>query len=602
MYNIDDLSKKGEPNFLQAAVVGEVVKVDGNRLYPHAYLSGGQFKGEVILNKEAKKNKEQLEALRKQLDFYKETLLAELNAYKKINPETAIFYKKKALVQNLLSISVEDLKNAPEQPWYEEYLALLQIRLENPALCFLGNKIVNDLIHWYSQIKNSVREVAVLGIIQFIDPTELQYRGVPFNQHLWHKKMMLDIQSICLNHYTDVTYTNTEIATYYLSRQASWRHEKRKMRVVFIVNSRASCDKFLPVYEAMRQREDIIVSLVIHANADYEYHYESWAYFHSKYPNDMIYDYSLMDLRKLQPDYVFLSNPYENRRLFPSFRANDIVKFAKICMISYGASLAYTFVNRLFDDFPNFWRNVYFIFCSSQTVKTVVTEKFLLDFNMNYKHIEFLGYPVLKNYYEIEMTSAAKKRILWTPRWSVDDKIGGSHFLEYKDKFISLRDKYGEEIDLYFRPHPNLFGYLKKHNYMSEEEVNAYKKTLEEKNILRHTDMSDMDKNIRDIDIFIADYSSILIEFFLTGRPIIYCEYPNAIPLPEYEEMFAAMYIAHSWDEVEKYLDDLLAGKDPLLEKRQEIAKQIYEIHKYAVENIVDTVVMDFNRSLYEAM
>ncbi|MBE8949713.1 MAG: hypothetical protein SR3Q1_03825 [Quinella sp. 3Q1] len=62
--------------------------------------------------------------------------------------------------------------------------------------------------------------------------------------------------------------------------------------------------------------------------------------------------------------------------------------------------------------------------------------------------------------------------------------------------------------------------------------------------------------------------------------------------------MFSAMYIAHSWKDVERYLEDLLAGNDPLLERRQEIAQKIYETHKGAADKIAKKVLEDFNQSL----
>ena len=525
------------------------------------------------------------------------TLQSEVEWYQKLYPEVTIFYRKVAFSEYLLKISLEDLQNAPKQPWYEEYLALLAIRLDNTPLRSMCRQTVNDLLQWYKDsVEKNECNLAVLGMIQLIDPKDLP---IPFNQHLWHKKMIADVQGVLLNHYTDFSYTNDEIAAYYLARQSMWRYENRKMRVVFIVQSHVSCDKVLPVYEEMRRRNDIEVTLLIHAEENYKYSYSWWAYFYNRYPNARIYDYGLIDLQKLRPDYVFLTNPYENKRVYPGFRANDIVKHAKICILSYGASLAYVFVNRQIRDYLPFWQNVYMIFCSSQDVKTEVIKKFPQDVNMGYKHIEFLGYPVLNDYYMLKKEPGTTTRILWTPRWNIEHTIGGSHFLDYKDNIIAFSQKYGEKISLYFRPHPNLFGYLVEMELMTEKEIEQYEDLLRENKIVFDTsNYSDMAEHIANIDIFLTDYSSIMIEFFLTGRPIIYCEFSYAVPLPEFEEMFAAMYIAHSWEEAENYLDDLIAGNDPLFEKRQEIAKKIHEQHVGAAQRIVDRVIKDFNQNI----
>lgn len=521
---------------------------------------------------------------------------AELEFYRKLNPEAVIFFRKKALAARLLKISVKDLKNAPEQSWYAEYIALLSIRLENPTLRFVAKRYTEKLTLWYNQnIKRDERELALLGIIQLMEPTEL---SIEFNQHLWHKKMIRDVQAVLLNYYTDINYTDADIATYYLFRQNFLRHGQRKMRVAFMVNSYISGEKILPIYEAMKERGDIETFMVVYSSADYKYLHRAWLYFQEKYPDDKIYSYSLMDLRKLRPDYVFLANPYDERRIFPGFRTNDIAKFSKVCALSYGTTLALIFSDRLFNDYKNFWQNVYLYFASAESVKEDFLKRFPQDVGMNYQHVEFFGFPALKPYYKLEKESSEAKYIMWSPRWNFDDRIGGSHFMEFKDEFVALSKKYGDKVKLIFRPHPDLFNELMRKKFMSHEKITAYDETLKENNIYRQTTLAGMFESIRKIDIFITDYSSIMSQLFLTGRPIIYCKYPKAVPLPEYEEMFAAMYIANNWQEVENYLEDLLAGNDPLFEKRQEAAKKIYDTHKDATEKIVERVVQDFNQSL----
>ena len=169
--------------------------------------------------------------------------------------------------------------------------------------------------------------------------------------------------------------------------------------------------------------------------------------------------------------------------------------------------------------------------------------------------------------------------------------------MNYKDKFIGLRSRYGDAVELTMRPHMNTFKSLEKNHLITRDEIAAYKKALKDNRINLDSSYRELDETIRNTDIFLADYSSILIELFLTGRPIIYCEFQNAIPFAEYEEMFGAMYIARSWEDVERYLDDLVAGNDSLFEKRQEVAKQIYETHKGATQKIVERLIRDFKES-----
>lgn len=436
--------------------------------------------------------------------------------------------------------------------------------------------------------------MAVLGMLQFINPLEIP---VPLNQHLWAKEMIFDVQGVFLSQYTRVNRTN--VSTYWLSRQMLRRHEQRKMRVVFLLKSSSvTFDKMRPVYDALRERSDTEVSMILYPDQYYKHGEKVRKFLRAQYPGDKIYDScTLPDIRKLQPDYVFFQHPYEGYMPFIGFNIHEVAKFAKVCHISYGASLAYTFIERLFDDCGTFYRNVYLFFCSAETVKAEITKRYSDNAALGYQHFEFLGYPILEKYYQMPATASLTKRILWTPRWSYNARVGGSHFLEFKDKFPALRERYGDKIDLFMRPHMNTFRTLTEGGLLSKEAVAEYRKNLKKNRVGISSTYLDIDRDICNTDIFLTDYSSIVILLFLTGRPIIYCEFPNAIPFPEYEEMFAAMYIAHSWEDVEGYLDDLVAGNDPLFDKRQEVAKKIYEMHKDSTKKIVERILQDFKDS-----
>ena len=521
-------------------------------------------------------------------------LQAEINLYEKLSPETALFYRKKELADLLLTIPVENLQIASSQFWYEEYLALLAVHVENSALKFLAKKYVAELLQWYEEnIENEERAFAVLGMLQFVNPQELP---VPLDQQSWDERLKSDIRGIFAGYYTRISYSDDNIANYYMYRQKLWRHEKRKMRIAFVWNSTATAhDKILPVYELLKEREDVETFFVLTPNKLGKHAISIWKYFKERYPDETIYDsVTLTDLRKLRPDYVFYGAPYDYSVPVAGFHFRDVVQFAKICHITYGSNLAYAFIDRLLEDHPQFYCHAYFMFCSGETVKNMAIEKFKDNVDMGYTHFEFLGYPILERYYQMPATESSAKRILWTPRCRYDGKIGGSHFFEYRNKFVALRAKYGEKVELAMRPHKLSFRNFVNSGLMTDEEVTAYTDSLEENQVKFYEAVVDIDDNIHETDIFLADYSSMLIVLFLTGRPIIYCEFPNAIPLPEYEEMFAAMYTAHSWEDVERYVDDLMAGNDPLFEKRQEIAKRLYELHKDSAQKIVDRIIQDF--------
>ena len=146
-----------------------------------------------------------------------------------MEPEEIILSRKKKLAAHLLTITPDELKDAPAQAWYAEYLALLMIRLKSAAT----KDFVEKLMLIYNRIiKRDERDLAILGVLQFVEPTELK---VPFDQHSWHETFINDVRAIFLNQFPSASYYDDDITAYWLKRQGLRRSEERKIRVVFVV-------------------------------------------------------------------------------------------------------------------------------------------------------------------------------------------------------------------------------------------------------------------------------------------------------------------------------------------------------------------------------
>ena len=74
-------------------------------------------------------------------------------------------------------------------------------------------------------------------------------------------------------------------------------------------------------------------------------------------------------------------------------------------------------------------------------------------------------------------------------------------------------------------------------------------------------------------DVLISDPSSMIIDYFFTGRPIVYCA-NHGVNDGFVDVLKPGMYWLESWEEVEKVLDDLRRGIDPLKEIRAECARR----------------------------
>ena len=413
-------------------------------------------------------------------------------------------------------------------------------------------------------------------------------------------------------------FSSDKLSTYYLSQLCKKRHKERKMKVAFAVRDPSNFSKELPVFEELAKRDDtelyIIVTPVI--SSTYANSKEGKVIQRVGFCNDEMWQFhkfyadkfnakitaftNLTDLRKLNLDYIFYLLPYETSRPFEYFRSDEVVKFTKICYIPYGYNGTVSFLQKEVNE-REFLRNLYFYFSSCAETAEEHKKTYKSNVMMGYQHFLDLGYPMTEQFFNLKKEPSENKSILWNPRWSYDPKEGGSHFFEYKDKFIALRDKY-PNAKLGMRPHPNMFHGFLSDGKMSYSDVQAYRQKLVEKNI-SYDDCQVLSKqtmtlleSAKNTDILIADFSSTIIMYFASGCPIIYCEH-NFEYLKDYAEMMKGIYIAKNWNDVERYLDDLMNGIDPLKEQREKIRENFRRRQVGAAKRIVNCLVEDFRKS-----
>ena len=205
-----------------------------------------------------------------------------------------------------------------------------------------------------------------------------------------------------------------------------------------------------------------------------------------------------------------------------------------------------------------------------------------------------VGYPMLDRYLAIR-DSGIETTILWTPRWTPDLKSGGSNFLRYKSDFADLRNKY-EQANIIARPHPLTFNNFISNGLLTEEEALEYKNLLGLKQI-ELDESEDTFSAFRRASILISDYSSIILPFFLTGKPIIYCTVIGATGLEftsDFKEVIKSLYIADSWDDVMKYIEMIVSGNDYLKDSRRRIIEEKYTNKRDSTKKILDIIHEDY--------
>lgn len=364
-------------------------------------------------------------------------------------------------------------------------------------------------------------------------------------------------------------------------------HLTKPYRVGFIVQFFPIWDKQIDIYEEMLTRKDIQVFMFVIPDYDLKNNKISNTYkdnnFIKKYKDaiKVLDDQgNWLDLRQYNLDYIFYPRPYDGY-LPKQYRSDEISKYCRCCYIPYGLTGSENFddTNLLFFD------NIYCLFMDSDYQKELVKSRYPISYKLGIKKIFSLGYPVLARFLDYPK-SKKLRTITWTPRWSMDSVIGGSNFLKYCDNFLKLIEN--KRYNYIFRPHPMMFDELIKKRYIDEEFKITFLKKLSENNVL-----FDITSSIEDIfkktDILITDYSSIIPQFFLTTRPMIYCT--GGIPLNEdYSEIMKYSYTANNWKDVLKYIELIEEKEEENIENKLQFINKKYSIHKNSAKFIVDKI------------
>lgn len=383
-------------------------------------------------------------------------------------------------------------------------------------------------------------------------------------------------------------------ANYAIKNVCKHKVKEKKIKIGFIVQAPSLWDKQVKIYEEAKKRENIETFLFVVPETDWRNqcivnNYKN-NYFISNYLDAIrIYDEegNIIDLEEYELNYLFYPRPYDIY-LPKQIRSVRMCSVCKCCYVPYGFTASDAFNEG--NVYNKFFDNMYFCFMDSNYMKKLLTNEYLKEIKKGLKNIVYLGYPSLETYI-LMGDSNCSDRITWTPRWSYDE-VGGSNFLEYKDLFVNLiKNHNGTCI---FRPHPLMFDELISMHMISEKEKKEYIEILE-KNKIIVDDSSPIDTVLEKTDVLISDFSTIIGTFFLTGRPIIYCD--KGIELNEiYADMAKYMYVAHSWDEVEKYYKLLVIDKNDFLKnERKEYISRTYGLEINASKNIINALIDDSN-------
>lgn len=299
----------------------------------------------------------------------------------------------------------------------------------------------------------------------------------------------------------------------------------------------------------------------------------------------------------LMPDYVFFQTPY------PLYHKKWSVEYvsvlARVCYIPYGSSVS---KGEIFDIVhpDNFFRYTSIFFLENLSKKELFKTKLGNKTWFKEEKVIISGYPKL-DYLNKNKEYSGKvwkrrikknvKRILWTPRFLTSE--GTCHFFDYKDYFFEFCKKH-PDVDFAFRPHPLCFQNFISTGEMSFDEQIKMKQEYDSSTNMVIDESGSYEDTFMTSDLLISDYSSMMVEYFATGKPIIYTHRKNEFN--EYAlSLSKGFYWVHNIEELDKTISMLLSGEDSLRKKREELMKTLFYIPQYGASVVIkDHLKLDY--------
>jgi CDP-glycerol glycerophosphotransferase (TagB/SpsB family) len=168
-----------------------------------------------------------------------------------------------------------------------------------------------------------------------------------------------------------------------------------------------------------------------------------------------------------------------------------------------------------------------------------------------------------------------KKRIIWAPHHTVDYLFNFSNFLNYCEDMLQLAEKYQEEVQFAFKPHPVLK--FKLINLWGLEKTEEYYKRWENlsNGQIEQGDYIDLFKTS---DAMIHDCGSFTAEYLYTQKPVLFQIRDEKVK-DEFNSFgqlcFEKHYHAYTIEETETFIREIVInGNDPKAEEREQFYKQ----------------------------
>ncbi len=191
-----------------------------------------------------------------------------------------------------------------------------------------------------------------------------------------------------------------------------------------------------------------------------------------------------------------------------------------------------------------------------------------------------------------------KKRIIYAPHYSIEEGawMRTATFLEFGNDILELAEKYIDQVDWAFKPHPSLRRTLNK--VWGEARTNEYYRRWERLGMMCTGAYLELFKFS---DALIHDCGSFTLDYIYSGRPAMYLyrdgTSPDNFPMNHTEQYLEALRLqraGYNRDDIEKFIVDVINDKaDGHGKERASFLKNNLTLpdSQSATENIINCIL-----------
>ena len=418
---------------------------------------------------------------------------------------------------------------------------------------------------------------------------------IPFATNLWN-----------FLKYSSAYYQNLIFRSFIDKRIAIKRKNKEKINVIFVCHRPSVWESLHSVYDVLKNDKRFNVIIVAIPNKKElpelwlnheEYETEGAEEFWKSYGCIEGFNYitkEWLDLRLLSPDYVFFQQPYNVTRC-KSYKSWVVSRYAKLLFVPYGMQIMGGEVLKSVHP-ADFMNNLSYYFCPNDSIRDELAVVLNKNGNHGFTKIVVTGFPRYDQFLKplnsdgeiwTSKEICKKFRILWTPRWCTNE--GTCTFFDYKDHILQYA-KDNKDVEIVLRPHPQAFSEWNTTGELTADEQYNFRLECAKAGI-KIDEEARYINTIRTADCFLADPTSLMGEYFVTGKPIIYTYKRNCFTKFG-KDLSKGYYYCYNWEEVKVTLDNLKKGKDSLLERRREVLSNNFVIKAGGAGGFIRHVIL----------